>query len=113
MTPEIYFKILLLVLGRDVLVTSFSLADFVANDGKQILINSAAQYGGYFAAKTVGNEIVPSILIPVVTNSKLGVDFLQASQNMPGHPERVATVAFVFSTAGLQPISRQMPSWDP
>lgn len=101
MNPEIYFKILLLTLGRDTVSTAFSLADFFANDGKQILINSAAQYGGYFAAKTVVNQIALSILIPIVANSKLGTDFLQASQNMPGHPERVATVAFVFSTAGL------------
>lgn len=101
MNPEIYFKILLLALGRDAVVTAFSLADFFANGGKQILINSAAQYGGYFAAKTVGNQIDPSILIPIVANSKLGADFLQASQAMPGHPERVATVAFVFSSAGL------------
>ena len=101
MNPEIYFKILLLTLGRDAVATAFLLADFFANDSKQILINSAAQYGGYFAAKTVGNQIFPSIIIPIVANSKLSADFLQASQNMPGHPERVATVAFVFSTAGL------------
>jgi len=76
MNPEIYFKILLLTLGRDTVVTAFSLAAFFANVGKQILINSAVQYRGYFAAKTVGNQIVPSILIPIVANSKLGVDFL-------------------------------------
>ena len=38
MTPEIYFKILLLVLGREALVTSFSLADFFANGDKPITI---------------------------------------------------------------------------
>ena len=55
MNPEMYFKILLLTLGRNTLVTAFSLADFFANGCKQILINSAAQYDGYFAAKTAGN----------------------------------------------------------
>jgi hypothetical protein len=28
-------------------------------------------------------------------------DFIQASHNMPGQPKRIATVALVFSTAGL------------
>lgn len=92
------------------MVTAFTLADFFANDGKQVLINSAAQYGGYFAAKAVGNTIVPSILIPIVANSKLGADFLPTSQGMPGHPERVATVAFIFSTAGLITKTADIPT---
>ena len=92
------------------MVTAFSLADFFANDGKQVLINRAAQYGGYFAAKAAGNTIVPSILIPIVANSKLGADFLPTSQGMPGHPERVATVAFIFSTAGLITKTADIPT---
>ena len=83
------------------MVTGFSLANFFANGGKQILVTSAAQYGDYFAAKAVGNVITPSIIIPIIANSKLADDFLEASQGIPGHSERVATVAFVFSTVGL------------
>ena len=101
MSPEIYYKIVLLMLTRDSVVMAFSLADFFANGGKQILINTAAQYGGYIAATAVGNNITPSILIPVLANSKLANDFLQVSHGMPGQPERVATIAFLFSAAGL------------
>ena len=49
MSPETYYKIMLIMLARDSTVMAFSLADFFANGGKQILINTAAQYGGYIA----------------------------------------------------------------
>ena len=101
MSPETYYKVVLLLLARDSVALGFSLANFFANGGKEILINSAAQYGGYIAATAVGNSITPEILIPVFANSKLATDFLQLSNNLPGQPERVATVALVFSTAGL------------
>jgi hypothetical protein len=89
---------------------AFSVADFFANGGKQILLNSAAQYGGYIAATAVGNTITPSILLPFFANSKLAADFLQLSHSMPGQPERVATVAFVFSTATLLTKTGDIPT---
>ena len=89
------------MLARESIALGFSLTNFFANGGKEILINSAAQYGGYIAATAVGNSITPAILIPIFANSKLATDFIQFSNNMPGQSERVATVAFVFSTAGL------------
>ena len=84
MSPETYYKIVLLMLCRNSVAVGFSLADFFANGGKQILLNTAAQYGGYIAATAVGNTLTPSILIPVFANSKLAADFLQASQGMSG-----------------------------
>ena len=110
MSPETYYKIVFLLLARDSVALGFSLANFFANGGKEILINSAAQYGGYIAATAVGNSITPEILIPVFANSKLATDFLQLSNNLPGQPERVATVAFVFSTAGLLTKTGDIPT---
>lgn len=101
MSPETYYKIVFLILTRDTVAFGFSLANFFANGGKQVLINSAAQYGGYIASTAIGNNIGPSILLPIISNSKLAGDFIQFSNNMPVQPERVATVAFVFSTAAL------------
>lgn len=39
--------------------------------------------------------------MPLFTNSKIATDYLEATQSMPGHAERVATVALVFSLGGL------------
>lgn len=50
MSPETYYRIVFLMLARDSVALGFSLANFFANGGKEILINSAAQYGGYIAA---------------------------------------------------------------
>ena len=110
MSPETYYRIVFLMLARDSVALGFSLANFFANGGKEILFNSAAQYGGYIAATAVGNSITPEILIPVFANSKLATDFLQFSNNMPGQPGRVATVAFVFSTAGLLTKTGDIPT---
>lgn len=46
MAPEYFYKIVFLMLARESAVAAFSVADFFANDGKTILINSAAQWGG-------------------------------------------------------------------
>ena len=110
MSPETYYKVVLFLLTRDSVALGFSLANFFANGGKEILINSAAQYGGYIAATAVGNSITPEILIPVFANSKLATDFLQLSNNLPGQPEKVATVASVFSTAGLLTKTGDIPT---
>ena len=110
MSPETYYKIVLLMLAKDSVALSFSLGNFFANGGKEILVNTAAQYGGYIAAKAVGNSVTPAILIPIVANSKLASDFIQVSSNMPGQYERAATVAFVFSTAGLITKTTDIPT---
>ena len=110
MSPETYYKIVLLMLTRDTVAFGFSLANFFANGRKQVLINSAAQYGGYIASTAVGNTIGPSILVPIIANSKLAGDFIQFSNNMPVQRERVTTVAFVFSTGALLTKTGDIPT---
>ena len=97
--PKTFYRIVFLTLARDSAVTAFSLADFFANGGKQVLINAAAQYVGYIGAEAVGNTLTPEILLPIFANSKLAAGFIQAANNMPITSERAATVALVFSTA--------------
>ena len=110
MTVQTYYKILLMILFQQSTITAFSLVDFFATNGKEVLINSAAQYGGYVASKAVGNNLTFSILMPVIANSKLATQFMQISHGMPGQVERVATVAFVFSTAGLLTRTADIPT---
>ena len=76
MALDTFYKIVLLMLARDSVALGFSLVNFFTNGDKQILINSAAQYGGYITATAVGNTIIPEILIPVFANSNLAADFL-------------------------------------
>lgn len=113
MSPETYYRIVLLLLARDSAALGFSLANFFANGGKQILINAATQYGGYCVGKAVGNSITPSIVLPIFANSKLAADFVMMSSSTPDMPtrfERVATVAMAFSTSGLVIKTGDMPT---
>lgn len=66
--------------------------------------------GGYVIAKSIGNVVTPANLVAIVTNSKIAYDYLQAIQNMPGHPEKVATVALVFSLGGLITKTGDLPT---
>lgn len=99
MTTETYFKILLVLFYKDSVALGFSLAEFFANDGKKILLNSVAQYGTYITATAINNQFTPAILFPFFANSKLVSDYFEVSQTMSGHPERAATVALVYSAA--------------
>ena len=84
MTPnlETYFKIMILALSRESLVTAFTVADFFANGGKQIIINGLVQYAGYLGSQAVGNQLTPEIVLPIVANTKLAGQFVQ----IPGMP---------------------------
>ena len=77
MTPNTYFKILLLVLGQDSFVRAFTIADFLANEGKQVLVNASAQYGAYIGSQAIGNQVTPEIVLPVIANLPLAGKFLQ------------------------------------
>ena len=93
MNPETYFKIMILALGRESLVTAFTVLDLFTN--KQVLVNGVAQFAGYVGTNAIGNHMTPEIMLPILTNTKLAVKFLQ----LPGTssvPERVATLAFTF-----------------
>lgn len=90
-----------LILACDSVALGFSLANFFANGSKDVIINRLDQYGGYVAAKAVGNVITPEVLLPIFVKSKVAFDLLQHSSSLPGQPEGVATVTLVFSTAGL------------
>ena len=93
MDPNTYFKIMILALGRESLVTAFTVFDLLTN--KQVLVNGVAQFAGYVGTNAIGNHMTPEIMLPILTNTKLAVKFLQ----LPGTssvPERVATLAFTF-----------------
>ena len=95
MTPETYFKILLLSLGRDCFVTAFTGADFFMNGGKQVIFNALVQYGDYVGSQAIGNQVTPEMLLPIIANTQLTGKFLQ----IPGIPpvqERVATLALTY-----------------
>lgn len=100
MAPEYYFRIAILMMARETLVTAFSILDFASHIDRQIAINSLAQLGSYIATKSVGNDLKPSNILPVVSNLKTGYDFIQLGSDLVQQRERAATLALLYSTAG-------------
>ena len=47
MPPELYFRIALLMMSRDLVTYAFSIPEFLAQGGGEILINVGAQALGY------------------------------------------------------------------
>jgi len=43
-SPQTYLKLIWLVLGKEAAVTAFTFTEFLANGGKQIILNSPLQY---------------------------------------------------------------------
>lgn len=67
MAPEYYFRIAILMMARETLVTAFSILDFPSHIDSQIAINALAQLGSYIATKSVGNDLKPSNILPFVS----------------------------------------------
>jgi len=94
MNPYSFFKIVFFVLAYGTGGSAFSINNFFANDGKQVLFNGVVQYGAYVGGQAVGNHLSPAILFPIVANSKVAADFIQAAGPLPSQGERAATVSF-------------------
>ena len=109
MTPEIYFRIVLLALGRDYAVNAFTLVDFFANGGKQVVINSLSQYGGYVGAQAVGNQFTPQILLLFISNTQLASQFLQLPGMLPVQ-ERIATLALTLGASAAVTKTGDIPT---
>jgi len=110
MAPEYYFRIAILMMARETLVTAFSIIDFASHLDRQIAINALAQLGSYIATKSVGNDLKPSNILPVVSNLKTGYDFIELGSNLVQQRERAATLALLYSTAGALTKVGDIPS---
>lgn len=78
MSPQYYIQIRIAILTYQILsVTTFSIIDFLSHIDKEIAINSLAQLASYTATKSVGNNFNPSNILPVISNLKIGNDFIQ------------------------------------
>ena len=95
MTQQTYFKILLLALGQDSLAAAFTVGEFFANGGKQVIANILVQYVGYLGTQAVGNQVTPEMVLPIIANTQLAGKFLQIP-GMPPVQERVAILAFKY-----------------
>ena len=107
MTPDTYFKIFLLAVGKDSLAAAFTLGEFFANGGKQVVVNALVQYGGYLGTQAVGNQVTPEMVLPVIANTQLAGKFLQIP-GMPPVQERIATLAFTYG-AGARSVGFGLP----
>lgn len=101
MSPQYYIQIRIAILTYQILsVTTFSIIDFLSHIDKEIAINSLAQLASYTATKSVGNNFNPSNILPVISNLKIGNDFIQMASTVSQQRQRVATLALLYSTAG-------------
>ena len=110
MAPEYYFRIAILMMARETLVTAFSIVDFASHIDRQIAINALAQLGSYIATKSVGNNLNASNILPVVSNLKTGYNFIELGSDLIQQRERAATLALLYSTAGALTKVGDIPS---
>ena len=99
MTPDVYFRIVLLMMGRESLVSGFSMLDFFSDPG--ILKNIGAQALGYGFGVLTNRPIEPiKLLPPLISYGPQAYDFVTQVTGAT-RTERVATLACLLSGAGF------------
>jgi len=99
MRPDIYLRIALLMMGRDVLVSSFSILDFLSQP--DIVKNVGAQALGYGFGVLTSRPIEPTkFLPPLISYGPQAYDFITQVTGAT-RVERVATLACFLTGFGL------------
>lgn len=99
MTPDVYFRILLLMMGRESLVAAFSILDFVSHP--DFVKNCGAQVLGYGFGVLTNRPIEPiKLLPPLISYGPQAYDFVTQVTGAT-RTERVATLACLLSGTGL------------
>lgn len=101
MPSEVYFRIALFMMSRDLISSAFSIPEFIAQGGGEILKNVWAQAVGYgFGVLTDRSFEAVKLLPPIISNAPQAYDFVNKVTGVT-RVERVATLAFIFSGTGL------------
>lgn len=99
MTPDVYFRIVLLMMGREALVSGFSMLDFLSHP--DILKNIGAQALGYGFGVLTNRPIEPiKLLPPLISYGPQAYDFVTQVTGAT-RTERIATLACLLSGIGL------------
>lgn len=99
MTPDVYFRIVLFMMGRGALVRAFSMLDFLSHP--DILKNIGAQALGYGFGVLTNRPIEPiKLLPPLISYGPQAYDFVTQVTGAT-RTERIATLACLLSGTGL------------
>lgn len=99
MTPDVYFRIVLLMMGREALVCGFSMLDFLSHP--DILKNIGAQALAYgFGVLTNRPIELIKLLPPLLSYGPQAYDFVTQVTGAT-RTERIATLACLLSGTGL------------
>ena len=98
MTPDIYFRILLLTMARDGVVSAFSIRDFLSHP--DFVKNCGAQVLGYSFGVLTNRPIEPiKFLPPLISYGPQAFDFVNQVTGTT-KTERIATLACLLSKTG-------------
>ena len=100
---QTYLKILLIVGGREVGITAFSIVDYVAKN-PTVVLNVAAQYGAYvMGVLPSANDPVSktTMFFPLIKNSILVPQFIGLPIAGTTPEERALGCLLTFSTGGI------------
>jgi len=101
MPPEIYLRIILLTMGRDIIVSSFSMVEFLSHGGGEIVKNVGAQALGYGFGVLTNRPIEPiKFLPPIISYGPQAYDFVTQVTGAT-RAERIATLSCLLTGTGL------------
>ncbi len=99
MTPDVYFRIVLFMMGREAVVNGFSMLNFLSHP--DILKNIGAQALGYGFGVLTNRPVEPiKFLPPLISYGPQAYDFVTQVTGAT-RTERIATLACLLSCTGL------------
>ena len=81
MRPDLYLRIVLLLVNPDIIVSSFSIIEFLSLDTEELVKNVGAQALGYGFGVLTDRPIEPiKFLLTLISDAPQAYDFLSQSQ---------------------------------
>ena len=112
--PDIYFRIMLMMVGQQTAVTALSILDVLSAGGPKLIINTAAQVGGYAFTNLLDKSVlvpktmdVISYLPPIVSKVPETVTFFNQVSGVR-RTQRVAATLGFFASSGLAATSEDV-----
>ena len=100
MSPEAYYRIVFLIMQRELFVQAFGITEFIASGGQEIFKNVCAQAAGYGFGVLSNRPIDPiKFLPPIISYAQPTYDFITQATGVT-RAERVAAIALSYAAAG-------------
>lgn len=102
--PNAYYRVILLVLGQEVICAAFTVGGFLSENSGQIG-NAALQYLAFSGMQAVGKKVamdsITSIAIPAIANTELIQTYINCPSTAQSPEMKALTIGLLYIVSSL------------